>query len=96
MEELTITRHEQNGSGEYRAHVAGHEHSGMLSWVQHGDVRSAEHTVVPNELRGRGIAERLVLALIEDARAQGFRIHPACSYVAVAFQRHPEWADLQA
>ena len=47
-------------------------------------------------MAGRGVAAKLVEALIADARAEGFRIVPACSYVAAAFARHPEWADLRA
>ena len=52
--------------------------------------------VVPPALRGQGIAARLVEALIEDARSEGFKIIPTCSYVAAQFDRHPEWADLRA
>ncbi len=40
--------------------------------------------------------EALVEALIEDARSEGFKIIPTCSYVAAQFDRHPEWADLRA
>lgn len=45
---------------------------------------------------GRGVAARLVDALIADARKFGFRIVPQCSYIDAAFRRHPEWADLRA
>jgi predicted GNAT family acetyltransferase len=56
----------------------------------------ADHTFVPPSFRGRGIAERLVEALIADARASGETILPLCSYVAAQFRRHPEWSDLRA
>jgi len=39
---------------------------------------------------------KLVEALIADAREHGWKIVPECSYVAAAFKRHPEWADLLA
>lgn len=56
----------------------------------------ADHTFVPPAHRGEGIAERLVEALMTDARAAGEKIVPLCSYVAIQFRRHPEWADLKA
>ena len=40
--------------------------------------------------------DEVVEALIEDARSEGFKIIPTCSYVAAQFDRHPEWADLRA
>jgi hypothetical protein len=52
------------------------------------------HTVVPPELRGRGIAEQLVRAALADARAAGRKVVPACSYVAKFIERHTEFADL--
>lgn len=52
------------------------------------------HTFVPPELRGRGIAEKLVRAALEHARAERLRLVPACSYVGVFLQRHPEYRDL--
>jgi predicted GNAT family acetyltransferase len=100
MEGLTITRHGSKSAGEYHAHVEGSDHIGRLTWVQTGPesgrVRAAEHTLVPPELGGRGIAARLVDALIADAQAEGFKVKPVCSYVVKAFEKHPEWAALKA
>jgi len=93
---ITITKHDHGGSGEYRAHLADSDHVGRLTWVERGDVHIADHTLVPPEIGGQGVAARLVEALIADARENGFKIEPMCSYVAVAFKRHPEWADLRA
>lgn len=96
MSEVTITRHEQQGAGEYHAHVEGSSHIGRLTWVAQNDVRVADHTIVPPAIGGRGIAAKLVEALIADAREQGFRVRPTCSYVAAKFDEHPEWAALRA
>ena len=96
MSEVTITRHGNDQSGEYRAHLAGETAIGRLTWVARHGARVAEHTLVPEEIGGRGVAARLVAALVADARAQGFKIVPQCSYVAAQFGRHPEWADLAA
>ncbi len=96
MTEVTISCHGTDHAGEYHAHVAGERAIGRLTWVQQGAVRAAEHTLVPPEIGGRGVAGQLVAALIADARAQGFKIDPVCSYVAAQFKRHPDWADLRA
>ena len=94
--DVTITRHGDARSGEYHAHIDGSDHIGRLTWVERGGARVADHTLVPPPIGGRGVAMRLVEALVADARAQGFKIVPLCSYVDAAFRRHPEWADLRA
>ncbi|KUR72373.1 acetyltransferase [Novosphingobium fuchskuhlense] len=96
MDEPAITLIDHGAEGEYQARVADSQAIGRLTWVRDGDVLTAEHTLVPPEIGGRGIAARLVEALVAGARAQGWRIVPECSYVAAAFKRHPEWADLLA
>ena len=52
------------------------------------------HTFVPPELRGRGIAEKLVRAGLEYAKQEGLRVIPACSYVASFIRRHREYVQL--
>jgi uncharacterized protein len=96
MSEVSITRHGSASAGEYHAHLAGETAIGRLTWVLRDGARVAEHTLVPAEIGGRGVAGELVNALIGDAREQRFKIDPQCSYVAAAFKRHSEWADLHA
>jgi uncharacterized protein len=66
----------------------------FAAYVRKSDVLTFDHTVTPPELRGRGIAGRVVKAALDDVRAKGWRIVPACSYVADYVARHPEVADL--
>lgn len=54
------------------------------------------HTGVPPAFEGRGIAAKLVHAAIADARNEGFKIRPVCSYVVAQFRRHSDWSDLLA
>jgi predicted GNAT family acetyltransferase len=53
-----------------------------------------DHTGVPQELEGRGIARALLDRALNDARALGLTITPRCSYIVAQFARHPEWADV--
>ena len=92
---IEITRSDEGTHGAYRAELPG-ARAAELTWRARGNARVANHTFVPPELRGRGIAQQLVEALVADARAQGFRIVPQCSYVDALFRRHPEWAELRA
>lgn len=94
--EITVRREGNDQRGAYVIDLPGAERRAELTWVERGGVRHANHTFVPDDMRGRGIAGKLVDALIADARAQGFRISPDCSYVAAAFRRNPDWADLRA
>lgn len=96
MDEPVITHVDQGTEGEYQARVADNAAFGRLTYVRRGNVLTAEHTLVPKEIGGRGIAGKLVEAMMADARAHGWKIVPECSYVAAAFKRHPEWADLHA
>lgn len=95
-QQIGITRHDDPHGGEYRAAVAGSTSIGRLTYQRRGSTLVADHTLVPPEIGGRGVAARLVEALVEGARADGDKIVPQCSYVEAAFRRHPEWADLRA
>jgi predicted GNAT family acetyltransferase len=52
------------------------------------------HTEVPAALQGRGIAAVMAQAALNWARAEGLRLRPACSYVAMYMRRHPQTLDL--
>ena len=57
-------------------------------------VMAIVHTGVPTAVGGRGIAAALVAEALSWARAQGLRVDPICSYVAVYMRRHRETQDL--
>lgn len=54
----------------------------------------ADHTGVPDSLRGTGAGKALVERLIADARAEGVKIVPLCPFVNAMRRRHPEWSDV--
>ncbi len=89
---ITVT-HNQDES-RYEATVDGLR--SVCEYEIVGDQVVFTHTLVPPELRGRGIAEQLVRAGLDDARAAGRKVVPACSYVAVFIKRHREYQDLLA
>ncbi|MBO9517982.1 MAG: N-acetyltransferase [Porphyrobacter sp.] len=93
---IEIVRTDEVHHGSYRATLPGIDRAAELTWIARGPARIANHTFVPPEMRGKGIAQQLVEALIADARTLGFTIDPQCSYVEAQFRRHPEWADLLA
>ena len=93
---VVITRSNEATHGAYHAELPGGDQSAVLTWLARGPLRIANHTYVPPELRGRGIAQQLVQALVDDARKLGFTIVPECSYVDALFSRHPDWDDVRA
>jgi predicted GNAT family acetyltransferase len=68
----------------------------FAEYERRGNLIVATHTVTPPALRGQGIAGRLIKAMLADARRQGLKIVPQCSFVADYFDRHPEEQDLRA
>jgi predicted GNAT family acetyltransferase len=76
----------------YEAKVDGYQ--SVCEYELTGGRMVLTHTFVPPELRGRGIAEQLVRTALNDARAAGNKVVPACSYVARFIERHREFQDL--
>lgn len=94
---MEITRHDGPERGRYEARVEGHPDVAKLTYTKAGDATLiADHTGVPEALRGQRIAQALVERLVRDARDEGTKIVPRCSYVKAQFDRHPEWSDLLA
>jgi uncharacterized protein len=54
------------------------------------------HTFVPEALRGRGIASRLVAFALDYAAAEGRTVVPTCPFVAAMMQREPRYRSLRA
>lgn len=92
--ELTVLREDGATRGRYVIHLAPGFEAEMTFRTGENGAITIDHTGVPTEYEGRGIAGKLVNKAVADAREQGFKIVPVCSYVVAQFRRHPEWADL--
>jgi predicted GNAT family acetyltransferase len=53
-----------------------------------------EHTEVPEELEGRGLASRIVSTVLDYARAQNLKVLPICPFAKSFIGRHYEYQDL--
>jgi predicted GNAT family acetyltransferase len=54
----------------------------------------ADHTGVPDSLRGTGAGLALVQALVDWARAGGIKVVPLCPFVNAMRKKHPDLADV--
>lgn len=94
MSGATIVREDAATGGRYVATVPGIAGEGELTFRRKSpDLVVAVHTGVPDAFRGMGLGRALVTRMVEDARAQHFKIVPSCSYVDAERRKHPEWAD---
>jgi predicted GNAT family acetyltransferase len=94
--DLTVVREDGPTRGRYVIYLAPDAEAEMTYRKGDGGAMVIDHTGVPPAYEGRGIAAQLVNKAIADARQEGFKITPVCSYVVAQFRRHPEWADLRA
>ena len=91
--EMIVQREDGATSGRYVIELAPGVEAEMTFRKAANGTITVDHTGVPPEYEGRGIAAKLVNKAVADAREQGFKISPVCSYVVAQFKRHPEWAD---
>lgn len=67
-----------------------------ITWTLLGDVMAVEHTFVSPELRGQGVAKKLLDRAAVYAREHNYKMEPICSYVVTAFERYDEYDDVKA
>ncbi|MBN8179472.1 MULTISPECIES: GNAT family N-acetyltransferase [Stappiaceae] len=87
---------EQDGSkGRYVAKVDGITEPAELTFsIVNEHLIIADHTGVPDSMRGMGVGKALVERLVDDARRKQVKIVPLCPYVNAQRRKHPEWADV--
>lgn len=90
---LNLQRLQTPTGGTYTLHLPEQAVPARLEYDLSPGKMVAKHTFVPDAMRGQGVGQQLVQRLVADARAEGCRIEPRCSYVRALAERHPEWAD---
>lgn len=88
-----ITREHGETKGRYALVQDGAEAELTYSIVSPTKI-IADHTGVPDALRGTGVGVKLVERLVADARAEGVKIIALCPFVKAQSRKHPEWADV--
>ncbi len=69
----------------HTAHVDYARRPGAITFI---------HTIVPEQLNGRGIGSKLAQYVLDDARRHGEKVVPQCPFIAAYIKRHPEYQDL--
>ena len=87
---LTITHDEQGKR--FETSIDGH--TGYISYQERDDKLVYDHTIVPQELGGRGIGSALVKHALNYAREQNKKVIPQCSFVSSYISKHPDYQDL--
>ena len=91
MSSLALTDH----GSKLTAEVDGLELRVDYGWLREGVMR-VDVVEVPRSLNGRGLGTRLVGALVEKARVDGFKLVPVCGFARTQLARHSEWQDVLA
>lgn len=69
-------------------------YTGYISYQERGDKLVYDHTIVPQELGGRGVGSALVKEALNHARENNKKVVPQCSFVASYIDKHPDYQDL--
>jgi predicted GNAT family acetyltransferase len=73
--------------------------SGKTAYITYreldGQTLELNHTYVPRESRGGGVASQLTSRALQHARERGYRVVPSCPFVAAYIERHPEYRELR-
>lgn len=95
MSDIVIAKEDGESGGRYVARIEGVDGEGEITFTRpRAGVISANHTGVPDSMSGKGVARALLDFMLEDARANSFRIVPVCPYIRGQYAKHAEWADL--
>ena len=90
LDKLEITHNEADHT--FDVWIDGYR--SKLDYIQDGKNFVITHVGVYPELRGQGIAGKIVEAGLQYAKQNSLRVIPMCSYAAAYIRRNPQYAEL--
>ena len=72
------------------------QHAGLADYRERGDEVTVVHSEVSPEYRGRGLGSELARHTLDQLRARGVKVVPACPFFAKYVSEHHEWDDILA
>lgn len=85
-----------HGDGRFYIARGGRTLAELIYSIDDGGRAILEHTEVSDELRGQGVARRLVEAAVAWARESGTRLVPICPFASAIFRRDASLRDVLA
>lgn len=92
MSDVEVSRNDE--AGRYEARVDGRL-AGFAEFRLGEGTVEFPHTVTEPEFGGQGVASSIARVSLDEARAEGRRVIPSCSFYARWIDRHPDYADLR-
>jgi len=93
MEEVTLNLDEK-GNGSFLI-IDGAEQLGEMVVHISDEYLTVYHTEVSPKAEGKGLASKLLAAMVDHARTNNLQVIPLCPYVHAQFKRHPDqYADI--
>jgi predicted GNAT family acetyltransferase len=69
-------------------------HIAFAEYTRASDIITFVHTVVPQELGGRGVGSQLARGALDAVRAKGLTVVAQCPFIAGYIAKHAEYQDL--
>lgn len=93
---IKIKHNEHRNQGDFKA-IEGEREIGIMTYLKEGkDKIIIDSTEVDNELRGRGIGNKLVRAAVDFVRNKDVKIKPVCPFVKNVLEQNEELQDVLA
>lgn len=92
---MEFTRKESGSQGAYE-YVQNGERLAEITWQLRDGVMHMDHTYVSDELRGQGVAKKLLDQAAHYAREQNYKMNAICSYVVSSFEKSDDYNDVKA
>lgn len=91
--EITVTRNPDRNR--YEATFAGDSTvAGFVDYQETHELVALTHTEVDAAFEGRGVANALARAALDDVRARDHKALVICPFILGWLRRHPEYRDL--
>ena len=90
LEKLEVSHNQE----EHRFETWVDGYLSKLDYIQDGKNFVITHVGVSPELRGQGIAGKIVEVSLANAKTNSLRVVPMCSYAAAYIRKHPEYMEL--
>ncbi|MDY5784976.1 MULTISPECIES: GNAT family N-acetyltransferase [unclassified Corynebacterium] len=80
-------------ASQYELRIDGNV-AGFATYRDRDGSRILPHTVVEEQYQGKGLSKPLIKFALDDIRAAGLKVVPACPAVAGYIAKNPEYKDL--